>query len=284
MNNKKNTEYKGLWIPKTLLAYNEWPLAQRLIFADLVSLSEAVDKIFKSNKGFAAQLGINVRTVDRALSDLEAKGLISRTTKYIHSKGGRERVIYLNPNKVKLFLNRLETKCPEPYRHFVSSSIDKMAQVNNIKERTLSKEQEHRSQHRLSSVASVNIIRQAQVLSEITTNLLGHGVSKGDIEFAIKLYETAHKWSLDVANVNIGPTPNDSIIETLSALDDFMYNFDSMNDFVKYLQFRYEERNVARKSKQVNLSWFLASNTENLIEDEPFGTRVRADAIEMSQF
>lgn len=64
-----------------------------LVLAQVAEFDRTTGDCFISDKAMADMFGVSEKTISRALSTLEARGLIKRETKNI--KGGRERHIIL---------------------------------------------------------------------------------------------------------------------------------------------------------------------------------------------
>ena len=90
-----------------------------LILAQIMEYSTNTGDCFMSDKSFSVLFGVSDKTISRALKNLEDKSFISRETK--NSKGGKERHIRINTNKIeealskdKMSADNQRTNCPLP--------------------------------------------------------------------------------------------------------------------------------------------------------------------------
>lgn len=72
MNNRHQT---GLWIDGAIL-YSDLNLNEKVILADVLILSKGSNIFYKTDATIARQFNVSVRTIQRTVKSLKAKGLI----------------------------------------------------------------------------------------------------------------------------------------------------------------------------------------------------------------
>jgi hypothetical protein len=87
------------------------------------------------------------------------------------------------------------------------------------------------------------------------------GIKPDDMVFDV--YEAASQWAECVSNVGIPEKPNTSIIQLLLS-NDTLAGFANSNQVIEFLDGRYQERNVFKRDKPVNLSWLMCSEMDDL--------------------
>ncbi|MGA2143274.1 MAG: helix-turn-helix domain-containing protein [Brevinematales bacterium] len=75
MNEKR--DFKGVWIPKAIYLCSDLSANEKLLLAEIDSLSQLEDGCFASNEYFANFLGVSIPTVTRSISHLKKLKLIS---------------------------------------------------------------------------------------------------------------------------------------------------------------------------------------------------------------
>lgn len=80
-----------------------------LVYSQIAEYNRTTGDCFISDKAMAEQFGVSDKTISRALTALEGKGLIKRETKNV--KGGKERHIYTT-DKLTVDSVQQPTKCP----------------------------------------------------------------------------------------------------------------------------------------------------------------------------
>ena len=92
---------KFLMVNKDLFKLGLNPI-EILLMSQIMEYDRTTGKFFESDKRLAEDFGVSQSTVSRALTALEGKGLISRSTK--NTKCGRERTIEINFDKIEELL------------------------------------------------------------------------------------------------------------------------------------------------------------------------------------
>lgn len=90
MDEKHTRDFKGIWIPKEIWLNRELSLPEKILFAEIHSLS-GNEGCFASNEYFSEFLGISIRQMLRSLAILKKKNLVS-----VKSFDGRTRVLCCN--------------------------------------------------------------------------------------------------------------------------------------------------------------------------------------------
>jgi hypothetical protein len=67
-----NEAFKGVWIPKSILKMADLNLSEKLVLAHMVGYKD----FFARDSTVAANLGMNLRTVERVIASLRRKGHI----------------------------------------------------------------------------------------------------------------------------------------------------------------------------------------------------------------
>lgn len=101
-----------LKVDKSLLGNGLNPI-EILVYAQVAEYNRTTGDCFMSDKAFAEAFGVSDKTVSRALTSLESKGMIRRETKNV--KGGKERHIYIvdsTTDKKSVDSSQQPTKCP----------------------------------------------------------------------------------------------------------------------------------------------------------------------------
>jgi predicted transcriptional regulator len=109
---------KFMKVNKDLFTLGLTPI-EILILAQVMEFDTNTGNCFISDKALAEQFGVSEKTISRAMTALEGKGFITRSTKNV--KGGRERHIAFNRGNVEKTLTTdkmtvdeglQQTKCP----------------------------------------------------------------------------------------------------------------------------------------------------------------------------
>lgn len=90
-------EYKGLWIPKEILQDLKLSTTGKMVLA-LIQVMSIDGKCIACNKTIAESLGTSIKTVEKAVPQLERGGYIT-TKKYRDEKKIIHRIIYLPPKR-----------------------------------------------------------------------------------------------------------------------------------------------------------------------------------------
>jgi len=87
-------EFKGVWIPAPVFLHPNLSSLQKLIWADIYSISMNKGRYFKTNQTIAMELNVGTASVTRAVKELQSMGLIESS-----EFNGRVRTLTINPNQ-----------------------------------------------------------------------------------------------------------------------------------------------------------------------------------------
>jgi len=99
---KRNSDDKFLMIPHFILFNNELDAVDKLIVADIYSLSKLPKGCYKSQNGFSSFLNVTRSAISKRLENLESSGFITSKKHRPELKNSRK--------NYKLILNRFEEK------------------------------------------------------------------------------------------------------------------------------------------------------------------------------
>ena len=136
----KKLDFDFLAIDKSLFSKGLNP-TEILVYAQIAEYNRNTGDCFISDKAMAEMFGVSDKTISRALTALESKGMIRRETKNV--KGGKERHIYLTKDNLSV----VNEKTEETQRTNCLLSKDKLSVVNGqndlIKENIKEKEKDN---------------------------------------------------------------------------------------------------------------------------------------------
>ncbi len=136
-------DFKGIWLPKELLADERLTPQEKMLAAEIDSLDCGELRCFASNEYFQKIFKVSERVIQQMISKLKALGLIS-----FHSTDGRTRRLQSHLKTVYTLFNgsRVRNSSPQGCETLHPSPIDSFIEreniVENINIKTIQKEKE----------------------------------------------------------------------------------------------------------------------------------------------
>ena len=121
-----------LSIPYDILEMEDLTLSEKVILAEVISLSKTNGYCYASNGFFTKRLKISERTASRAVNTLESKGLILISERCDNKRNicPTEKVLEISGNNIHEKSSKGSDKMSNPHAN-LSKPLDKMSTYNN---------------------------------------------------------------------------------------------------------------------------------------------------------
>lgn len=126
---KAERQFKGIWIPAEIWESNDLSIMEKVLLAEVESLSQKGKGCFASNAYLAKFFGVSERHISRYLGQLVAKNYIKIV---IDKTKGNDRIVYTLWTNLSIPYGQ---KCPDPIDknvHHITKNITKVITKNNV--------------------------------------------------------------------------------------------------------------------------------------------------------
>ncbi|QIR13929.1 helix-turn-helix domain-containing protein [Shewanella aestuarii] len=247
---------KGSWLPESIeqaVIQSGLDLYHAWIVSKAISYYKANRDYHASNAYLAKKLGKSTRQIQRYIKDLERFGWL-----YVNqskSVKGSSRKLLPTQNTLAILRGDIDV--------MPRGDIDVMGGVTPVSPNN----KDHNKVINNTVLTTTSFENDADVFYKNHLRKLiaqDLGIETDDMVF--EFYEVARQWAELVTNVDIPEQPNTSIIQLLLS-NDTLAGFANSNQVIEFLDGRYQERNVFKRDKPVNLSWLMCAEMEDLARD-----------------